>query len=275
MKQATGGGAPGTGEREKVAGNVRGKFGRESLRDFESSLKPHCGSTSSATATGDRLSSSRTPRPIAASFDACGGGNDESTAGKEEPSPHRSNFSPDSQRCRKADNNNSSSTSIRRKSTGLDHSQHQTPSLSPLERGDGVQGMSRNLTQLRRGDGGKGKGGAGGGGAYGRAASMQRESQAISNTGFRRASVPSGREAGGFAQVSPAGKRLANAAASLTAAAEAAAARDTTSLDAWKDIAAAGEVRAGGGGWTFGGRTQGDYLLQQRARGGGKQASRR
>lgn len=159
----------------------------------------------------------------------------------------------------------------------MDQSQQHAPSLSPLERGDGVQGMSRNLTQpgSRRGDGGKGKGGAGAAGAHGRTASMQRDRQAISNPGLRRASLPSGRAAGRFAQVNPAGKRLANAAASLNAAAEAAAVRDRTSLDAWEEVAAAGEAVAGGGGWTLGGRTQGDYLLQQRARGGGTQASRR
>lgn len=252
-------------------GNVREHIGREARRGSE----PISQSTSSAAATGRRLSSARTPHPFPASLDACGGGNDNGIAGKGGPSPQRSQFGPDRQKYRNTDSTRSTGT--RRKSTGMDPSQQQAP-LSPLERGDGVQGMSRNLTVSKRGDGGTGKGGGGGsGGAYGRTASMQRDREAIAHAGFRRASVPPGRAAGRFAQVSPTGKRLANAAASLNAAAEAGVTRDRTSVDAWEEIAPAGvgEVDAGRGGWALGGRTQGDYLLQQRARGGGKQASRR
>lgn len=267
MKHPAGGGTPGAGASgAAVMGNVRGSIGREARRGSE----PSSQSTSSAAATGGR--SSRTPRPFAASLTAGRGGTDCGIAGKEGPPPHRSHVSPDHQRYRNADSN-SSNTSTRRKSTGMDTSQQQAPPSS-LERGDGAERMSRSLTGSKRGDGGKGKGG-GGGGAYGRTASMQRDRDAIGNTGFRRASVPPGRAAGRFAQVSPAQKRLANAAASLNAAAEANAARDRTSVDAWEEMAAAGEVDAGRGGWTLGGRTQGDFLLQQRARGCGKQESRR
>lgn len=264
MKQATGGGTPGTGERGAVTENARRNFGREAGRDPVPSLQ----STSSAAATGGRVSSSRTPRPSAASLDARGSGNDNDIACKDERSLHRSNFSPERQRYRNDDSN--TSPGIRRKSTGLD----QSP--PPLERGDGILRMSPNLTQFgsRRGDGGKGKGGAGGRGSFDRAASMPRDRPAIGNTSSRRASVPSWRAAGRFAQVDPAGKRLANVATSLSAAAEVAAARHRTSLDAWEEMAA-GAVNADGVGWTLGGRTQGDYLLQQRARGGGTQTSRR
>lgn len=248
-------------------GNVRGNNGREGRQGFE----PISQSASSAASTGGRSSSARTPRSFAASLDASGGGNENGIAGKKEPSPRRSNFSPDRQRYRNAD------TPRRKSTSSLDQSQQQAP-LSSLKRGGVVEGVSRNLTQLgsREGGGGKGRG-AGGGEAHGKTASMQGDRQAIGNTGLRRASVPSGRAAGSFAQVSPAGKRLANAAASLNAAAEAGAARNRTSLDAWGEITSAGEVGARrGGGWTLGGgRTQGDYLLQQRARGGGNQASRR
>lgn len=261
VKQATGGGAQGAGESSAMMGNVRGNIGREARRGFEPSSQ--CTSTPSAAAPGGPLSSARTPRPFAASLEARGGGNDSGTAGKEETSPRRSSFSPNRQRYRNVDSNNSS-TGTRRKSSGLDQTQPQAP-LSSFDRGDGVQGMSRNMTRGR------------GGGAYGRTASTQRDRQTIGNTGFRRASTPSRRVAGSFAQggISPAGKRLANAAASLNAAAEASPARGRTTLDAWEEMAAAGEVNAGRRGWTFGGRTQGDYLLQQRARGGGKQVSRR
>ncbi len=219
-------------------------IGRYPKGDFESGLKPPGGSRSFAAASGK--SNAQAPRPFVSSLGAFGRVNEKGHASKkEEPSP----------RCPSLQADRRNNTSTRRKSTGSDRSQ---------QHWDGVERVSRTLRQLDvdRHDRGKGQGGAGGRGAHGRTASTHRDRhrQAV-NTGSRRASVPPGGAGGRFAEersaaAGPAGKHVPSAISSP------AGAPNRTTLDVWEEAAAA----ADGGRWALGGRTQGDYLLQQRAR---------
>lgn len=207
-------------------------------------------SRSSAAASGSRSSYAQA-QGLVSSLGAFGRVNEKGHASKmKEPSLRRPSL--------QTDRRNSTSTR-RRKSTGSDRSQQQ---------GDGVERVSRTLRQLDvdRDDLGKGQGGAEGGGAYGRTASTHRNRQAIINPGSRRASVPPGGAAGRFveersAAAGSAGKHVPSAISSL------AGAPNRTTLDVWEEAAAAG---GGGGRWALGGKTQGDYLLQQRARRDGR-----
>lgn len=264
--KAAGGEAAVAGKRNTAAANVRGNVAR-------------------AAAVGSR--SSRSPRPFGSSIDVFERGDNKGVPIKEkEPSPRRSKPNPD-QGFRRADNNSSVITSGRRRATGSErpppqqqHQQQQASPLSRLERGgDGVESMSQNLSQLEieRGENATtGKGGPGGGRACGTtAASMQpRTRQATNNTSYRQGSVPVGLSArrsvpGRSTAACPAGKRLVNGTASAAAAAGEAAPGSRTPFDVWGDVSAAGEGGKGEGGGGSGGRgrTQGDLLLQQRARG--------
>lgn len=229
-----------------------------------------------AAAVGRRSSSTYIPQPFACPLEAFAGSHG---SRQERPSPHQSSLYLDRQGSRNAETSNAGSgggsSSRRRNSTGLDQPrQHQVSSPSSLQRGGAAGWAPRDLAPGERERGGGVRGGREGG--YGTGTSTQREHQTTSVTGLRRASVPSGRPEGKsissrVAKASPAGERLVRAAEA--AAAEALAAKDSRAmLDVWEEAKITGGGGAGGGGgWAPERRTQGDYLLQQRARG----ASRR
>lgn len=205
-------------------------------------------SRSSATGGGcGRSPPSRDPRPFASSLRPCEGG---AVGGKGSPrkeegiSTRRSNLDPDEQVARFGNTITNSRSNTRRKSTGQ---RQQAPPLSPLETGGRVE---------RRGGSGRG--------AYERMATTQRARQ----TGLRRPSAPCGRAESAAAMSAAAMVEEETAAASASAAAV--APNNRTSLDAWGDMAAAGQRTggkgAGAGGWALGERTQGDLLRQQRSR---------
>lgn len=258
ISRAAGREAAVAGEGERAGGSVRGNIAKPA-------------------AVGSGSSHSQAPRPFASPTDVFERVDDKGVANKGKPSPRRSKPSPDRQGFLRADSSSSGTASGRRKSTGSDRPpQQEAPPLFPLERGGGgVERMSRNLSllEIQRGDRATtGKGGPGGGRAYGTTPSMQqRTRQAIGNMTYRRESMPVGLTAGKpvsgrSTAASPPGIQ-ANGTASPAAAAREEAPGSITASDVWEEISAAGEGGRGGVGWGFGGRTQGDLLLQQRARG--------
>ncbi|CAM9154142.1 unnamed protein product [Ectocarpus sp. 4 AP-2014] len=192
---------------------------------------------------------SRDPRLLACSLRPCEGG---AVQGKGSPrkeegtSTRRSNLDPDEQVARFGNTTTNSRSNTRRISIGQ---RQQASPLSPLKTGDRVE---------RRGESARG--------AYERMATTQRARQ----TGLRRASAPCGRAVGKSATAMSVAAMVEEETAAASAAAMVVAPNNRTSLDAWGDVAAAGQRKGGkgaeAGGWALGEITQGDLLRQQRSR---------
>ncbi|CAN0535777.1 unnamed protein product [Ectocarpus sp. 12 AP-2014] len=224
--------------------------GKQAAREWGMARQLDGKSRSSAAGGGfGRSSPSRDLRLFACSLRPCEGGaaRGKGSHRKEDgTSTRRSNLDPDEQVARYSNTTTNSRSNTRRKSTGQ---RQQAPPLSPLETGGRVEWR-----------GGSGRG------VYERMTTTQRARQ----TGLRRASAPCGHAAEKSAAAMSAAAMVEEETAAASASAVAVAPENRTSLDAWDDMAAAGQ-RTGGkgvgaGGWALGERTQGDLLRQQRSR---------